>query len=196
MVSSTSSALAIGVLSGALVVAPGAPARTSAVSTVEMNQSLGADAAVCPVTRPNGKRVEGRSGGGNYGNDALVTGLWPDGTVVFKPGGPGFVLDDGALSMKFPWWRLRKGELTIEGRRLDGDAPPLRARIPCCYSTGFQATSLIFPTPGCWEVTGRVGDGSLTFVTRVQKSGEGPTRRSTSGLSNIRDGVSDGPRRR
>lgn len=63
--------------------------QTSALSTVAM-----ADAAVCPVTPPNGKRVDGRSGGGNYGNDALVTGLWPEGTVVFKPGGPGFVLAD------------------------------------------------------------------------------------------------------
>ncbi|PYV41517.1 MAG: hypothetical protein DMG06_16860 [Acidobacteria bacterium] len=36
------------------------------------------------------------------------------------------------------------------------------------------ATALIFPTPGCWEVTGRVGQGSLTFVTQVGKIGEGP----------------------
>jgi len=30
-----------------------------------------------------------------------------------------------------------------------------------------QPTELIFPTEGCWEVTGRVGDASLTFVTLV-----------------------------
>jgi len=51
--------------------------------------------------------------------------------------------------------------------------PPLRARIPDGYGdTGFQATALIFPTEGCWEVTGKVGEASRTFVTRVVKVGE------------------------
>ena len=55
-----------------------------------------------------------------------------------------------------------------QGRRLDGDAPALEASIPDGYgNTGFQATGLSFPTPGCWEVTGRVGEASLTFVTWV-----------------------------
>jgi hypothetical protein len=43
---------------------------------------------------------------------------------------------------------------------------------------GFQATALIFPTPGCWEVTGHVGSTTLTFVTRVVKIGEGPAGRA------------------
>jgi len=130
--------------------------------------------AACPLTKPNGSRPPGeRSGAGYYGNGALWTVPYPDGTVVFRPGGPGFVLPDGSLSMKFPWWRGVRGELTIQGRRLDALAPPLRASIPGGYGdTGFQATSLIFPTVGCWEVTGKVGDASLTFVTRVVKVGE------------------------
>ena len=94
---------------------------------------------------------------------------------MFKPGGPGFVLDDGSLAMKFPWWRGVQGPLRIDGRRLDASAPPLRADIPSGYGErGFQATSLIFPVPGCWEVTGRVGNASLTFITRVVKIDEGP----------------------
>jgi hypothetical protein len=130
----------------------------------------------CAVTRPNGVRYTAEPPGGNYGNDALVTGLWPEGKVVFKPGGAGFVLSDGALSMKFWWWRVRPGRLRLEGRRLDGPAPPMRASIPDGYGEiGFQSTALIFPTPGCWEVTGRVGDASLTFVTQVEKVGDGPT---------------------
>jgi hypothetical protein len=49
--------------------------------------------------------------------------------------------------------------------------PPLRARIPDGYGdTGFQATALIFPTEGCWEVTGEVGDTRLTFLTPVVSS--------------------------
>jgi hypothetical protein len=79
----------------------------------------------------------------------------------------------GHWQMKFAWWHKATGEgltggrLTIEGRRLDVDAPPLRASIPDGYDAQFQAAALIFPTPGCWEVTGRAGAASLTFVTRV-----------------------------
>ncbi len=129
------------------------------------------------TTAPDGTRTTVESSLGNHGNAALSTALWPEGKVVFNPGGAGFVLENGALSMKFPWWRLVRGRLTIEGRRLDGPAPPLRARIPDGYGEiGFQSTALIFPTPGCWEVTGRVGDQSLTFVTLVEKIGNGPGR--------------------
>ncbi|MGA7316124.1 MAG: hypothetical protein WBX22_19380 [Silvibacterium sp.] len=72
--------------------------------------------------------------------------------------------------MKFPWFRAAglEGKLAITGRRLDAAAPPLKAVIPNGYlDTGFQATGLIFPTEGCWEITGKVGDTTLTFVNRV-----------------------------
>jgi hypothetical protein len=46
----------------------------------------------------------------------------------------------------------------------------VRADIPDGYGpTGLQATGVIFPTEGCWEVTGHVGDSTLTFVTLVVK---------------------------
>ena len=72
--------------------------------------------------------------------------------------------------MKFGWTRGEdlRGKLKIHGRRLDAPAPPLRANIPDEYGdTGFQATALIFPTEGCWEVTGEVAHIRVTFVTRV-----------------------------
>ena len=51
-----------------------------------------------------------------------------------------------------------------------GDAAPLRARIPEGYGdTGVQATALIFPTEGCWEVTGKVDRANLTFVVKVEQ---------------------------
>jgi hypothetical protein len=127
----------------------------------------------CPVTKPNGNTPPGEQlGPGSHWNGELWVVLWPEGgKVVFRPGGPGFILPDGSLSMKFGWWRGGRGKLTIEGKRLDAPAPPLRASIPDGYGdTGFQATALIFPTVGCWEVTGKVGNGkSLTFVTQVIK---------------------------
>lgn len=127
----------------------------------------------CPVT------IVGTGSGGTYGNDALdVVLASPQGKVIFKPGGPGFIMRDGALSMKFGWNRKRPGQLTISGRRLDGDAPPMRARIPDGYrDSGLQPTSLVFPTPGCWEVTGHLGADSLTFVTLVELIGAGPAGR-------------------
>jgi hypothetical protein len=133
----------------------------------------------CEVTRPNGIVAGSEQPEPNsYGNHQLSLGpfgLWPDGTVVFKPGGAGSVTTDGALGMKFGWTRGVRGQLRIAGRRLDAPAPPLRSIVPNGYGEiGFQATSLIFSTPGCWEVTGRVGEASLTFVTRVVKIGDGP----------------------
>ena len=103
----------------------------------------------------------------------LWTILSPGGEIVFKPDGPGNILPDGSLGMKWPWWRGEGtvGRLSIEGRRLDSQAPPLRADILEGYGeSGFQASGLIFPTAGCWEVTGRVGDASLTFVTLVSRT--------------------------
>lgn len=115
----------------------------------------------------------------SYDNRALrLFGLWPEGTVVFKPGGPGFILRDGALAMKFGWWRLVPGNLTITGRRLDGEAPSARARVPAGYGdVGFQSTGIAFPTPGSWEITGHIGSETLSFVIRVVKIDAGPSGR-------------------
>jgi len=135
--------------------------------------------ATCPVTigRKAPGAGQGLFGGGSahWNGSLYVGGLWPNGTIVFRSGGPGSIDADGSLSMKFGWTRGEglRGKLTIHGRRLDVAAPPLRADIPDGYGdTGFQATALIFPTEGCWEVTGEVGDTRLTFVTRVVKVGE------------------------
>jgi hypothetical protein len=108
-----------------------------------------------------------RPGDRNYylGNGKLWTLLWPRGVVVVRRID---VRRTGVISMKFPWWRAR-GKLKITGRRLDAPAARLRAHIPSGYGrVGFQSTALIFPTEGCWEVTGHVGDARLTFVTLVR----------------------------
>src|SRR5262249_39834962 len=124
-----------------------------------------------PANRPSGYVLSPSE----IGNGQLTVALARDGVITFKPGGPGFVLNDGALSMKFGWQRHVPGQLTIDGRRLDGAAAPLRADVPRGYGDiGFQATALIFPTPGCWEVTGHLADATLTFVTQVVKIGAGP----------------------
>jgi len=139
--------------------------------------------ARCEVSTPNGV-VAGSSERQerSYGNSGLsVFGLWPDGTVIFRPGGAGFVTRDGALGMKFGWTRGVPGKLKVTGHRLDGLAPPLRFSASDRYrSIGFQPSYLIFPTPGCWEVIAQIDereDSSLTFVTKIVKIGEGPAWR-------------------
>jgi hypothetical protein len=113
---------------------------------------------------------------GYHGNGAVWTALADDGVTLADPR---FVEPDGSIRMKFPWWRGVEGDLVIEGRRLDVPAPPLRVEIPEGYGgegqgeLGFYATALFFPTGGCWEVTGRVGEASLTFVTLVVVAEEG-----------------------
>lgn len=125
-----------------------------------------AAASTCPITQPNGALPPGEQpSAGLHGNGELWTALWPDGVVRIPPE---HVQADGTLGMKWPWWRGVSGPLTITGRRLDAPAAPLRAHIPDGYGeTGFQATGLEFTSPGCWEVTGHVGDATLTFVTLV-----------------------------
>jgi hypothetical protein len=129
------------------------------------------DRSTCNVTTPSG----------SFATDKLRTSVPSDGTITFAPGGPGFITSDGALGMKFGWERRVAGKLRVTGIRLDGDAPPLRVHAPDGYGLiGFQASYLIFPTPGCWQVDAQVGDhtdSAITFVTRVVKIGAGPSWR-------------------
>jgi hypothetical protein len=74
----------------------------------------------------------------------------------------------GEEGNKVGWFRPAGAELTISGRRLDGEAPPLQAEATCCYPTRFQASGVYFPTEGCWEVTAEAEDRKLWFVVWVE----------------------------
>lgn len=134
-----------------------------------------ADARHCPVTigHPVPGNVWWRKqlAGWNsaHGNGKLwVGGLWPHGVTIITRDDVG---PDGQLGMKFGWYRLTSGYLQITGRRLDGSAPPASGMtFPGGYGlTGFNASGVVFPAEGCWQVTGRVGPVALTFVTFVIK---------------------------
>jgi hypothetical protein len=133
----------------------------------------------CTVTVPNGiSAADIEQHESSFGNSLLSTFLYSP--IIFRPNGPGFVTRDGALGMKFGWYRGAEGKLRVTGHRLDGEAPP--AWLDLRYERkglGFQASYLIFPAPGCWEVTGQLGDieeSKLVFVTKVVKIGDGPVR--------------------
>jgi hypothetical protein len=121
--------------------------------------------APCAVTLPNGDNPPGQTSRFSHGNGRLWVELYPHGVIRARKDD---VRADGSLAIKFPWTRGDRGQLTITGRRLDADAPPARAWIPSGYGpTGFQSSAVIFPTAGCWIVTGRVGVVELRVVTKV-----------------------------
>ncbi len=70
--------------------------------------------------------------------------------------------------IKVGWFRPTGAVLEITGHRLDGQSPPVEAHVPCCYPTRFQATGLIFPTEGCWEVNAQAAGSALSFVVIVK----------------------------
>ena len=109
----------------ALVSCAGAPAQ--------------AESAACPVT------VLG-PGEWNYGDEFIAVNLtgMTSGTI----GPPHTWITDGSLRVKLGWRRGVAGKpLTIEGRRLDAVAPPLRAWIPNHGDIGGQTAVLFFPVP-------------------------------------------------
>jgi hypothetical protein len=113
--------------------------------------------------------------GFNYGNARVRVSLWRRGTLIAgilpNGGAMAIIRPDGSISAKLGWWRgLPGGKLEISGRRLDAAAAPLRANVPDGYGAlGFQPSGLVFPTTGCWRITGTVGRAGLTFVVKVTK---------------------------
>jgi hypothetical protein len=71
---------------------------------------------------------------------------------------------------KVLWIRPRGTQLTVSGRRLDREVPPLTAQINyrAYQERSFQPSYVYVPTEGCWEVTAKAGSSTLTFVTRVE----------------------------
>jgi hypothetical protein len=131
----------------------------------------------CPVTIPTATVPPGAGlgpKGFNFGNARLRAGLyWPKGTLpagTLQSGGSFATLEgDGSISAKVGSWRKR-GMLEVTGQRLDRSAPRLRASVNGAYGdSGFQPSRLLFPTVGCWRVTGSAGRARLTFVVEVTK---------------------------
>lgn len=130
----------------------------------------------CPVTLPNRSTPPGENvGGDHHGNGELWVALPARGELVAVPPGDesqGWVTtdvrEDRSVGVKFGWTRGPgvEGRLEISGRRLDAKAPPLGSEIQDYGPSGFQPSTIVFPTEGCWKITGRAGDAELSFVLR------------------------------
>jgi hypothetical protein len=75
----------------------------------------------------------------------------------------------GSNGNKVGWIRPRGTQLVVMGRRLDAQAAAAEIDIPCCYGGRFQASGIMFPSEGCWEISARAGESELRFVTRVSR---------------------------
>lgn len=135
--------------------------------SVESRAAVGTNAAYsCAVTFANGttapSEVKSRYG---YRHGALWVELWPYGVTLV---GKSDITSDGWLAVKVPWYRFAKGTLRITATRLDKPSRSARADVPSGYgNTGFQASSIYFPSEGCWKIIGTVGHTKLTYVTII-----------------------------
>lgn len=92
--------------------------------------------------------------------------VWPTLSVIPDLGWP----DRGGFSYKVPWTTtVPEGDLVVTVERIDaagrgkGEATRAWGESP---SPGerFFAGSVWVPSPGCWRVTGSVGQASITFA--------------------------------
>ena len=72
------------------------------------------------------------------------------------------------IAVNTMWMKPADSDLSITARRLDGESTPLQTHMAKDGTAGYIATTMTFPSPGCWEVTAHSGPSSLTFITRVE----------------------------
>lgn len=120
-----------------------------------------AQQVACPVTQsaPSSHR---------YGSRRLWTRLPAAGVLRVRRNHP----DDGAFGTKLSWIPDRACSLALEvsGQRLDA---PGRMRVRGVFwgyssaGKGSWASAVAFPKPGCWQITGRAGPTTLSYVVKV-----------------------------
>lgn len=149
------------------------PAVAEKSGAAEVTVSNGSSPANANAAHASMNDTDGMRRGFNHGNGSLWVWLGADSTIVIPASAEqdsGYEFK-GFSRVKFGWWRGGAGRFTIEGRRLDAPAAPLRYSIhENSYGEfGFMPSYLYFPSEGIWEITGHLGDQSLTFVVRVVK---------------------------
>jgi hypothetical protein len=124
----------------------------------------------CPVTIPNGSRPLGPMPA-RHGNGLLWTGLPRDGRLVVSPDRVG---PDGSIFWTKLIWiagGVWGGGLQVQMHRLDAPAPVLYPDVVSGRLSGWSGPSwaarMRFSSEGCWKVTGKVDDVSLSFVVEV-----------------------------
>jgi len=128
----------------------------------------------CPVTKPNGSKPPGAPPRPFFhGNGLLWSGFAPDKPVGHSRDGDSV---DAAIFDKLGWLSVvMDGRLTVQTTRLDAAAPAARWKaneggfVGSTFPGRSWATPLWFPSAGCWRLTARVADVSLSVVVRVRE---------------------------
>ncbi len=125
----------------------------------------------CPVTMP--VAVADSEIPKDSWSDPIHSPGWyrsPDGKIL----APVDILHVGGN--KFGWLRPAGAQMRVTGRRLDRDAPPMGASIPCCYPGAFQVSGLYLPTGGCWEIEAKAEASVLSVVVYVDGPADSPVQ--------------------
>jgi len=116
----------------------------------------------CSTTRPNGHRPFGAlpawSGWNYHGNGKLFALLRSDGRLVTNP--------LGGYKMRWSANKGVSGQFTVRYWMLDPLSAPLAARTGTLNGSDSMMSQMRFE-PRCWQISGRVGDVSLSFVAQV-----------------------------
>jgi hypothetical protein len=175
--------LLVGAAAIQLDLRPGVGAQPIAPTDQPPTASPGPDVAnACAVTRPIPEFIAPAPfpasppayyGAGWFGSAALWTmidregEIWPQGGLPHGPGG---------LGQKLFWWSADwrvadepEPAITVVGTRLDG--PGTFTSDRGTNATADFGTAMLvggrFPTPGCWQLTGRFGDAVLSYVVWI-----------------------------
>ena len=132
-----------------------APVSATSTSIPAATPAATAQAADCPVTEATWAKPPEDSAvldppAYSYYFVNEDRSIWS--SAAWTSNGESF-LRAGEEGNKVGWFRPAGASLEITGERIDGQAPPMQAEVPCCYPTRFQATGLIFPAAGCWRIT-------------------------------------------
>ncbi len=155
--------------------------ENQATPIAQSNSTAVAKVPYCPLTLPPnpsfippGPYLKSLTGQFWYGSDSFWTSLPLDGQWNDLPHFP------EGYTQKIFWWGVEfdlqsepEPDLQVTGKRLDAPAPALEAsRATNAYASDIGSAMLVgvdFPTLGCWEITGKYQNNTLTFVIRIDK---------------------------
>lgn len=151
-----------------------------AILLVSRGEEATPTAFSCPVTIPTTDRP-GENSTPFDSQDALhhENGIW---VTIPEDGVIELGLEDALTFGPLEGWRSQtvtwlrdegvEGFIEVFGQRLDAESEfspqtplsPQRQYV----RIGFVQTGLAFPSEGCWQVTGTVGDASISWVVEVR----------------------------